>query len=131
MLSCRDRELHPPPPPPYIPLQEEATWSESEWETDEDAGMDEAAAAAGEAAAAAGDSGACTHGGQQQGQQAAAEHAVDAGYINIFLLKYVCPRAGCYGTLAPAAPGADVLECNMCGGRRSEAEFLAELEAAD
>ncbi|KAI7843000.1 hypothetical protein COHA_003333 [Chlorella ohadii] len=116
--------------------QEEATWSESEWETDEDAGMDEAAAAGEEAAAAGGDGGACGHAAheqqqQQQGQAAAAEQAVDAGYINIFLLKYVCPRAGCYGTLAPAAPGADVLECNMCGGRRSEAEFLAELEAAD
>ncbi len=95
--------------------------------------MDEAAAAAGEAAAAGG-GGACGHGAheqQQQQGQVAAEQAVDAGYINIFLLKYVCPRAGCYGTLAPAAPGADVLECNMCGGRRSEAEFLAELEAAD
>lgn len=70
---------------------------------------------------------------EQQEQQAeqAEQQAVDAGYINIFLLKYVCPRPGCYGTLAPVAPGADALECNMCGGRRTEAEFLAELEAAD
>ena len=95
--------------------------------------MEDAAAGEDEAAAAAGDGGACAHAAQPQQQQGqgAAEQAVDAGYINIFLLKYVCPRAGCYGTLAPAAPGADVLECNMCGGRRSEAEFLAELEAAD
>jgi len=26
------------------------------------------------------------------------------------------------------APGVDVLECNMCGHRRTEAEFLAGLE---
>lgn len=111
--------------------QEEATWSDSEWETDEDEGMEDAAAAgdAAAAVAAAQDGGACSHGAHDPQQQA--EQAVDAGYINIFLLKYVCPRAGCYGTLAPAAPGADVLECNMCGGRRSEAEFLAELEAAE
>ncbi|PRW33731.1 Histone-lysine N-methyltransferase ASHR2 [Chlorella sorokiniana] len=114
--------------------QEEATWSESEWETDDDAGMADAAAAGGQDGGAAGtaaghDGGACSHGEHGGAQQA--EQAVDAGYINIFLLKYVCPRSGCYGTLAPAAPGADVLECNMCGGRRSEAEFLAELEAAD
>ena len=66
--------------------------------------------------------------GEEQQQQ---EGEVGAGYVNIFLLKYVCPRRACYGTLAPLAPGADVAECNMCGARRSEAEFLAELEAAE
>ena len=100
-------------------------------------GADSTSAAAAAAAAAGG------------GEQAApAEGQADAAYINLFLLKYVCPREGCYGTLAPLAPAlaphtagaaaaaaaaaADTLfECNMCGGRRSEAEFLAELEAAD
>lgn len=117
-------------------MQEEATWSEegSEWETDEDAGM---ADAAGDHAAAP----ACGAGGHahdhhpQAAGDGAAEAAptsgVDAGYIHIFLLKYVCPQPGCYGTLAPAAPGADVYACNMCGAARTEAEFLAELEAAD
>ena len=92
---------------------------------------------AAEAAAAA----AAAGGGEQA---APAEGQADAAYINLFLLKYVCPREGCHGTLAPLAPAlaphtagaaaaaADSLfECNMCGGRRSEAEFLAELEAAD
>ena len=30
--------------------------------------------------------------------------------------------------MAPLAPCADVLECNMCAHRRTEAEFMAELE---
>lgn len=131
------------------PLQEEAIWSEeeSEWETDDDAGMEDAEAAGGGAGGSA-----CAHahadGAQQQGQQGAAgpaaagqegqqqQHA-DPAYINLFLLKYVCPREGCYGTLAPlpgqpaGQPDGPLFECNMCGGRRSEAEFLAELEAAD
>lgn len=32
---------------------------------------------------------------------------------------------------AGAARPADVLECKLCGGRRTEAEFLAELQAAE
>ncbi|KAL4420349.1 hypothetical protein ABPG77_006156 [Micractinium sp. CCAP 211/92] len=129
--------------------KEEATWSEeeSEWETDDDAGMEDAEAAGGGAGGSA-----CAHahadGAQQQGQQGAAgpaaagqegqqQQQADPAYINLFLLKYVCPREGCYGTLAPlpgqpaGRPGGPLFECNMCGGRRSEAEFLAELEAAD
>ena len=55
----------------------------------------------------------------------------DAAYINIFLLKYVCPAPDCFGTMAPAAPGSDVCECAMCGAQRTEAEFLAELDAME
>ena len=149
-------------------LQEEATWSESEgeWATDdEDADMAEAGGddSAGPSCSSHTHHHHHQHEQQQQqgcgestaaaaaggGDQAApAEGQADAAYINLFLLKYVCPREGCYGTLAPLAPApqaphsagaaaaaaaaADTLyECNMCGGRRSEAEFLAELEAAD
>ena len=133
--------------------QEEATWSEgeSDWETDEDAGMAEAAEAAAEAAAngggGAGGGHACSHSDQHhqhqhQPQAEGEQSGADPAYISLFLLKYVCPRQGCLGTLAPlaecvaaaaAAGGADeaVYECNMCGGRRTEAEFLAELEAAE
>lgn len=103
-----------------------------------DAAAAEAAAADGNPAAAAAADGAA--GPAAPGQQQAAgqgegqsEPQADAAYINIFLLKFVCPREACRGTLAPLAPPApaDVLECNLCGGRRTEAEFLAELEAAE
>lgn len=127
-------------------LQEEATWSEeeSDWEIDEDAGMEDAAAGA--AAMADGGHHAAAHGhaqGQRDGRRSEQGAAAspqqeegpqaDAAYINIFLLKYVCPREACRGTLAPLAPPGrpDVLECNMCGGQRTEAEFLAELEAME
>ncbi len=56
-----------------------------------------------------------------------AEPGVDPTYINLFLLKYVCPNPECGGTLAPEL-GTDRYECNMCGLRRSEADFLAELQ---
>jgi SET and MYND domain-containing protein len=60
-----------------------------------------------------------------------AEGGADPAYIGIFLLKYVCPRQGCGGTLAPLPGAPDRFECAMCGGQRSEAEFLAELESAE
>ncbi len=59
-----------------------------------------------------------------------AEERADAGYIQVFLLKYVCPQGDCFGTLVPTQPGSSVQECNMCGCRRTEAQFLADLEAA-
>jgi SET and MYND domain-containing protein len=114
-------------------LQEEATWSEgdSEWEIEGDEGMEDAAASPqGEAEGSA-----CGHvqPGQQQAppQQAEGGGGVDPAYINIFLLKFVCPVEGCGGTLAPLPPpgATDHFECNMCGRRRTEAEFLAELQA--
>jgi hypothetical protein len=56
------------------------------------------------------------------------EGPADASYIQLFILKYTCPKPKCYGTLAPVM-GTDVYECNVCSGRRSEAEFMKELEA--
>ena len=53
--------------------------------------------------------------------------ALDPAYLSLFLLKYVCPKDGCFGTMA-AVLGTDVCECNMCGCKRSEAEFLASLD---
>jgi SET and MYND domain-containing protein len=55
----------------------------------------------------------------------------DAGYIHVFLFKYICPREGCGGTMAPLSQHqSHELQCNVCGNVRTEAEFLAELEAS-
>ena len=54
----------------------------------------------------------------------------DAGYIQVFLLKYVCPQADCFGTMAPVGVGSSLHECSMCRHQRSEAEFMADLEVA-
>ncbi|KAL4525951.1 hypothetical protein Ndes2437B_g07227 [Nannochloris sp. 'desiccata'] len=55
----------------------------------------------------------------------------DAGYIHVFLFKYVCPREGCGGTMAPMSQHQSyALQCNVCGKVRTEAEFLAELEGS-
>ncbi len=56
------------------------------------------------------------------------EGPLESNYLHLFLLKYMCPRPGCHGTAAPPAPGSGLLECNVCGGCRSEQQFLKELE---
>ncbi len=65
------------------------------------------------------------------------EGPMDPTYLQLFLLKYVCPEPQCFGTLAPlvplapgggAGPGGEVLECNVCGAHRTEAQFLQDLE---
>lgn len=102
---------------------------DDEWETEEEedgmeeggeADMEEEEEEQGAGGAEAADAGGAT---------TSAPAAMDPTYLHLFLLKYVCPRKGCTGgTLAPVAPGqADVLRCNACGGQRTEAEFLAEL----
>ena len=61
------------------------------------------------------------------------DQVVDPGYIHVFLFKFVCPRDGCGGTMAPTGTGGQQQEeliCNVCEGTRTEAEFLAELEAS-
>jgi hypothetical protein len=68
-------------------------------------------------------------GGQPVQQREGEDGPAEAAYIQVFILKYTCPVPKCYGTLAPCAPGSDVAECNVCGGRRTEAEFMRELEA--
>ena len=57
----------------------------------------------------------------------AARQPVDASYIHVFLMKYVCPVPECGGTLAPV-PGSDRAECNMCGAFRDEQDFLREVQ---
>ena len=65
------------------------------------------------------------------------EGPLEAGYLDVFLLKFLCPQTftngvACSGTMAPEAPAdspeASVLECNVCGFKRTEADFLRELE---
>jgi hypothetical protein len=56
---------------------------------------------------------------------------VDAAYVHVFLTKFCCPRPGCGGAAAPPPRAPGLLECSACGARRTEAEFLAALEAGD
>lgn len=55
---------------------------------------------------------------------------ITEGYINMFLMKFVCPKAECFGTMAPAGPASETLQCSMCNHYRTEAQFLAEMGAA-
>lgn len=98
--------------------EEEGEWDEEE-EEGEDEGMEEAAAAAEDEAAAT-----------APPPTTEEQEAMDPTYLHLFLLKYACGRKGCTGgTLAPERPGGDAaLRCNACGARRTEAEFLAELQ---
>lgn len=57
-----------------------------------------------------------------------AADGIDSSYVQMFLLRYLCPKDDCGGTLAPVL-GTDAQECNRCGHTRTNAEFLAELEA--
>eukprot|EP00798_Chlamydomonas_sp_ICE-L_P018503 gene18503-25002_t len=62
------------------------------------------------------------------------EPALDPTYIQLFMLKYVCPQPDCFGTMAPrppaeAAPDASpIFECSVCAHLRSEKEFLDDIE---
>jgi hypothetical protein len=56
---------------------------------------------------------------------------VDTAYVHVFLTKFCCPRPGCGGAAAPPSRAPGLLECSACGARRTEAEFLAALEAGD
>lgn len=106
--------------------------SGSEWGTDDGEGDEEsmeeeeagvaaaAAAGGGQQEAAAGGSGGAAGGHGGTGP-------LDPTYLQLFMLKYMCPVESCFGTMA-AVLGTGVCECNVCGHRRSEAEFLADLE---
>lgn len=117
--------------------QDEEEGSSGEWETDDgDASMQEDEEQQEEqegqqseefmdgGAAVAGSSAADQSVQRLEGEEGPA----DASYIQLFILKYTCPKPECYGTLAPVQ-GTDVYECNVCSGRRTEAEFMRELEA--
>ena len=102
--------------------QEESTWPEDD-EAD-NLGQEDSMETESEAEGVSGEAEVMGDEAEEGGEGA------DAGYIQVFLLKYVCPQADCFGTLVPTHPGSTVQECNMCGCRRTEAQFLANLEAA-
>lgn len=60
------------------------------------------------------------------------ENKIDSSYIDVFLIKYVCPDEGCEGTMAPLHPQVQdanqVLECSVCSRKRTEQEFLKYLD---
>jgi SET and MYND domain-containing protein len=117
--------------------EQDGNSSSGEWETDEeasdDADMDDTAhqeaaegpsadPAAAAAAAAAGE-----EAGGEGAEGGSSSEAMDSTYLSLFLLKYVCPSEGCFGTMA-ALSGCDSCQCNVCGRLRTDAEFLASLE---
>eukprot|EP00884_Botryococcus_braunii_P017329 jgi/Botrbrau1/427/Bobra.110_2s0077.1 len=57
-----------------------------------------------------------------------AGEGISGPYIQLFLLKYMCPEVACFGTLAPR-PGEGRSECNVCGKMRTDQQFMAEVEA--
>eukprot|EP00892_Ulva_mutabilis_P006140 jgi/Ulvmu1/3899/UM018_0121.1 len=62
--------------------------------------------------------------------QQLAELRLETQYVELFLMKYICPDSACSGTMAPAAAAdGSTLHCNICGFRRTDAQFLAEVEA--
>jgi len=107
----------------------EAQFSDEEdeeggWETDEEmasASGEEGGAEAEDAGAGAGPSG----DGAAEGAPGA---PLEPAYLHLFLLKYVCPAGECGGTMA-ATPGGGACVCSVCGTVRSDAQFLADLEA--
>ncbi|KAJ9507575.1 hypothetical protein QJQ45_019243 [Haematococcus lacustris] len=55
---------------------------------------------------------------------------LEATYLQLYLLKFVCPRPHCLGTMAPTDVGSSLMACAVCGCQRSEQAFLADLDAA-
>jgi SET and MYND domain-containing protein len=111
--------------------QTEQEDSDGEWETDSGDGSDAdldgttpplAAVAAAHAGMSEGMEEDLLHPQQQQ------QEPMDAGYLSVFLLKYMCPQEGCYGTMAAVqGSSSGACECSVCGVVRTEAEFMAEL----
>jgi hypothetical protein len=59
------------------------------------------------------------------------EDGVDETFIQLFLLKYLCTQLECFGTYVPFLNSTDELsQCNVCGHRRTEADFLRDLDEA-
>jgi SET and MYND domain-containing protein len=113
--------------------QAEQEDSDGEWETDSGDGSDAdldgttpplaaVAAASASAGMSEGMEEDLLHPQQQQ------QEPMDAGYLSVFLLKYMCPQEGCYGTMAAVqGSSSGACECSVCGVVRTEAEFMAEL----
>lgn len=121
------------------PMRDDGSGSDGEWMTDDDG--DNAAVGEGmvddEASAVV----ASNSGGGEEGGGMAVEAVgtsasagdneagpLDPTYLQLFLLKYVCPVPSCFGTMAPVGPGVSLYECAVCGRTRSEEQFLADLD---
>eukprot|EP00775_Hariotina_reticulata_P013980 gene13980-14095_t len=106
--------------------------SSGDWETDE-----ESAADIPDGANVAGTSEDMVHEGVQGGvadelvgsssyQQ---QQQLEPAYLSVFLLKYMCPREGCFGTMAAIQGSREgTCECCVCGSTRTNAQFLADLQ---
>lgn len=99
--------------------QVEKTWEEDEADVEMGSGSEDVSADESAAAGISQDPGHETEGKDRGG--------ITEGYINMFLMKFVCPQSECFGTMAPIGPSSQSLECNMCGHHRTEAQFLAEM----
>jgi hypothetical protein len=59
---------------------------------------------------------------------------IDKNYVNLYLLKYLCREGFCTGSMSPIKDydandlTKSYCECNTCGRRRSDADFLKELQ---
>lgn len=58
------------------------------------------------------------------------KEVADAGYVGVFLFKYMCPDSECAGTMVPI-PRDDqqTSSCNVCGRSRTEAQFMEDFQA--
>ena len=102
-------------------MQEECTWdNDSEYEDDDMAEEPGGVAVGGTGSTS-------QEGLPAQSTQGQHPH-IDASYIDIYLLKFMCPNDDCHGTLVPQL-GTDKSVCDMCWQARSEAEFMAELQS--
>jgi hypothetical protein len=61
--------------------------------------------------------------------------ALQAQYIELFLMKYICTAPDCFGTLVPHSVEEQLggckegsMTCNVCGYTRTEAEFMRDVE---
>lgn len=60
--------------------------------------------------------------------------ALEAQYIELYLMKYICTAPECYGTFVPqecGEPGGvsgGRMTCNVCGHQRSEEEFRRDVQ---
>lgn len=54
---------------------------------------------------------------------------LETQYVELFLMKYICPTGDCNGTMTPVSDAdGGTLRCNVCSYQRSEEQFLQEVE---
>jgi SET and MYND domain-containing protein len=97
------------------------------WMTDDDDGKAEERMADDEGPPALRSCGA-EEGGMAVDSGAGEEGPLDPTYLQLYLLKFVCPVPSCFGTMAPVGPKMSLNECAVCGHTRSEEQFLRDLE---